>query len=478
MLKIAEFKHDTSELNNLKKQITDIEAQLNVEKLKLSEYSRNKRDLDEHLNRMNTAKANLEQTSYHQKLEKLETLTQEISKRKADIEQFNQELVVLKQKHIELSDKVKNGSNKEEEKVKAQKIIDEKKKFIENYLKKNNQFQEEFNLIQAEITALKAEIVTHNEEIAKIEENLATIEQQKEETNNKIQELKKDETAVQIKISERKEIIREKNSNLGKKSSECDKLEKEKNALELNIKEINHKKTNFTDNLSQAQLQIQALLEANEWINDEKANFGIANSIYDFKKHNIRELNHRLNEIKNRKDKLSKQVDMRAMGMLAKKEEEYDELNKKRTIVLKDRATLESTIEDLEKVKSEVLFKAFESINKDLGNIFKTLLPGAFAKLEFVNKTSLLEGVEFKVAFGDVWKESLNELSGGQRSLVALSLILSLLLYKPAPLYILDEVDAALDTSHTQNIGLMIKKYFKASQVCFNRLNLCLNNIY
>lgn len=187
--------------------------------------------------------------------------------------------------------------------------------------------------------------------------------------------------------------------------------------------------------------------------------------MYDFKKHNIKELNHRLNEIKNRKEKLSKQVDMRAMGMLAKKEEEYEELTKKRNIVLKDRATLESTIEDLEKVKSEVLFKAFESINKDLGNIFKTLLPGAFAKLEFVNKTSLLEGVEFKVAFGDVWKESLNELSGGQRSLVALSLILSLLLYKPAPLYILDEVDAALDTSHTQNIGLMIKRYFKGSQV-------------
>lgn len=55
-----------------------------------------------------------------------------------------------------------------------------------------------------------------------------------------------------------------------------------------------------------------------------------------------------------------------------------------------------------------------------------------------------------QIAFGEVWKESLTELSGGQRSLVALSLILSLLLFKPAPLYILDEVDAALDLSHTQ----------------------------
>jgi sorbitol-specific phosphotransferase system component IIBC len=41
------------------------------------------------------------------------------------------------------------------------------------------------------------------------------------------------------------------------------------------------------------------------------------------------------------------------------------------------------------------------------------------------------EGLAVKVAFGDVWKESLSELSGGQRSLLALSLILSLLLAGP-----------------------------------------------
>jgi ABC-type iron transport system FetAB ATPase subunit len=51
------------------------------------------------------------------------------------------------------------------------------------------------------------------------------------------------------------------------------------------------------------------------------------------------------------------------------------------------------------------------------------------------------------------------------RSLVALSLILSLLLFNPAPLYILDEVDAALDLSHTQNIGQMLKTHFRHSQV-------------
>ena len=81
-----------------------------------------------------------------------------------------------------------------------------------------------------------------------------------------------------------------------------------------------------------------------------------------------------------------------------------------------------------------------------------------------VYDAEVLTGLHLKVSFNGVVKESLTELSGGQRSLLALSLILALLKYQPAPLYILDEIDSALDLSHTQNIGLMIKKYFPMSQ--------------
>ena len=72
-------------------------------------------------------------------------------------------------------------------------------------------------------------------------------------------------------------------------------------------------------------------------------------------------------------------------------------MNKKRQIVLKDKSMLETTIQDLEKKKIEVLQKAFTQINKDLGSIFKTLLPGTYAKLEQTNKQSLLEDVELAI---------------------------------------------------------------------------------
>lgn len=103
-------------------------------------------------------------------------------------------------------------------------------------------------------------------------------------------------------------------------------------------------------------------------------------------------------------------------------------------------------------------------MNKDFGSIFSTLLPGTSAKLQPPESKTVLDGLEVKIAFSGVWKESLGELSGGQKSLVALSLILAMLLFKPAPLYILDEVDAALDLSHTENIGTMLKRHFKHSQ--------------
>ncbi len=66
--------------------------------------------------------------------------------------------------------------------------------------------------------------------------------------------------------------------------------------------------------------------------------------------------------------------------------------------------------------------------------------PAEQAALALRHACDAAAGLEVRVAFGDVWKESLTELSGGQRSLLALSLILAMLLFKPAPIYILDEV--------------------------------------
>jgi structural maintenance of chromosome 2 len=120
------------------------------------------------------------------------------------------------------------------------------------------------------------------------------------------------------------------------------------------------------------------------------------------------------------------------------------------------------------------------SVYRDFGGIFAELLPGNFAKLQPPDGQDLMDGLEVKVQLGSVWKQSLTELSGGQRcdlsypnfyfcsyiyrSLIALSLIMALLQFKPAPMYILDEIDAALDLSHTQHIGTLFRTRFRGAQ--------------
>lgn len=160
----------------------------------------------------------------------------------------------------------------------------------------------------------------------------------------------------------------------------------------------------------------------------------------------------------------AKKINKKVMGMIEKAEGEYTELLRKRKVVENDKKKIQTVIENLDVKKKIELERTWKKVNKDFGSIFSTLLPGTNAKLEPPEGMEAWEGLEVKVAFGDIWKQSLSELSGGQRSLIALSLILSLLLYKPAPMYILDEVDAALDLSHTQNIGNMLKTHFSQSQ--------------
>ena len=124
----------------------------------------------------------------------------------------------------------------------------------------------------------------------------------------------------------------------------------------------------------------------------------------------------------------------------------------------------QNVITELDDQKNKALRSTWEKVNGHFGAVFKSLLPGVSAKLAPPEGGTVLDGLEVKVAFNGIWKETLTDLSGGQRSLLALSLILAMLLFKPAPMYILDEIDAALDLSHTQNIGSMIRTHFSKSQ--------------
>ncbi|KAL6776822.1 SMC2 [Auxenochlorella protothecoides x Auxenochlorella symbiontica] len=208
----------------------------------------------------------------------------------------------------------------------------------------------------------------------------------------------------------------------------------------------------------------QRLEKEYPWIPSEREHFGRPGTDYDFAARDPEEAYAEYEAACKTLESMNKRVNKKVMAMFDKAEAEYGELKRKRDVVEGDKRKIQEVMEELDEKKRAALETTWHKVNGDFGAIFSTLLPGTSAKLEPPEGETFLQGLEVRVAFGGVWKESLSELSGGQKSLLALSLILAMLLFKPAPIYILDEVDAALDLSHTQNIGRMIKTHFPQSQ--------------
>jgi len=253
-------------------------------------------------------------------------------------------------------------------------------------------------------------------------------------------------------------------STIKQQTKEKNVLLKKAEVARIKSKKLSLKIEGFQKGKKNAENIVESIRKKFSWIESEKHSFGIAGGDYDFENIDPYDMNNKLKNLKQEQTSLARKINKKVMGMIEKAEGEYTELLRKRKVVENDKKKIQAVIGSLDEKKKTELQRTWLKVNGDFGSIFSTLLPGASSKLEPPEGLQAWEGLKVKVAFGNVWKESLSELSGGQRSLLALSLILSLLLYKPAPMYILDEVDAALDLSHTQNIGNMLKTHFSQSQ--------------
>ena len=155
--------------------------------------------------------------------------------------------------------------------------------------------------------------------------------------------------------------------------------------------------------------------EEHEWIADEKDNFGRSNTAYDFKNQNIAECKSTLRNLTERVQGMKKKINPKVMNMIDSVEKKEAALKNMMKTVIRDKSKIEETIINLNEYKKEALHKTWTKVTADFGQIFNDLLPGSFAKLEPPEGKDITEGLEVKVSLGKVWKQSLTELSGGQR---------------------------------------------------------------
>jgi chromosome segregation protein len=178
----------------------------------------------------------------------------------------------------------------------------------------------------------------------------------------------------------------------------------------------------------------------------------------------IKETRTRLNEIKRKLAALGT-VNYEAVAELSEVCERYKLLSEQLSDVRKAKSELEKLITELTVDIRARFLESFNDINRHFSRIFTEIFAGGTARLELDSDDVLECGVEIYAAPPGKLIKSLMALSGGEKALVAITLYFAILLHRPTPFCMLDEVDAALDEVNVVKYINYLKRYSDSTQL-------------
>ncbi|GAB7351231.1 hypothetical protein MBLNU459_g1663t1 [Dothideomycetes sp. NU459] len=455
----------TKELESKEQALHRLQMVMAQEKQKLDGARKLKQGLDLKTHEISLAEQQINSNSSS-------SIIQAVADMKANIVELKQNIVEAKARQDEAGKEAKRiekdmndfSNNKDSKLIELQSSLDKLKKTHSKNSAAIKPLQQEVREAMLESEQCGSDLSTAQEQFQDAEVALKT---QTEELHSLTAEQKAVKDSYDLALAHL-EDERRKLSSFDSELHDLESASRSKSAQiteeSLEAQKLGHLIENFAKQQQAARQTLSVMEKEHDWIADEVDSFGRAGTPYDFAGHNMSESKRSLAGVTERFQGMKKKINPKVMNMIDSVEKKEISLKNMMRTVIRDKKKIEETIGSLDEYKKETLYKTWSKVNKDFGNIFNELLPGNTAKLDPPEGKTISDGLEVKVCLGKVWKQSLTELSGGQRSLIALSLILALLQYSPAPMYILDEVDAALDASHTQNIGHLIKTRFKGSQ--------------
>ncbi len=153
--------------------------------------------------------------------------------------------------------------------------------------------------------------------------------------------------------------------------------------------------------------------------------------------------------------------------------EEYERVSKRVNFLEKQKSDLEksesdllSIINDMDEVMKEKFEDTFNKINNEFGKVFKTLFKGGSAHLELTDSSNILEtGINIIAIPPGKNEKPLSLLSGGERTMTAISLLFSIMNLERVPFVILDEVESALDENNATIFGQYLDNYKNKTQL-------------
>ena len=366
-------------------------------------------------------------------------LTQKSTRTQRWIERVSEQIESENKKHAEVA-----GSCQEMEVFlagqhqKLQGLMSEIKTFEETQQRTEKDIAEQ----QAVIDADEQTKIDLGEQVEAAQREFLRLEADRAEAEAHVEELTEEREKLLQEVTVLQKEMRATRRNFEKQNRERHKLEVATTQLEMRIKSVS---TRIHDKY---QVSIDALppLGDNEQAMDE---IDLLDSVEKLK------------------------AEISAMGAVNLKAiEAYEEHKKRQDFLVSQRTDLEQSmqatyqvIQKINQTSKDVFLETFEKVQANFQEVFAQLFGGGETELLLTDPSEVLDsGIDIIARPPGKRPQSITQLSGGERSLVAIGLLFAVFKIKPSPFCVLDEVDAALDEANVLRFTNLIRAYAENTQ--------------
>lgn len=389
-----------------------------------------------------------------------EQITSEISKRNSDLIKISN--IHEKQLQIKsLQGKIDSLKGEIAE-------LEKREKTLEKAIEENSNIEQKYETLRIEVQEISlrteenvdSEVSFKKRELERSKISLKKLSRDEEELDSETEEIKKE-------INKKEELLEKKRKQEEQLTEQFRKLISERDSFQKKIRddEINiSKKQNVIYNLEQEMnnLKIDFARISAEIENLETEMLSFQN--IEIIKTNKESLVEKLNKAQELLSQIGS-VNLRSLEVYDTIKKEYDAIQEKTNIIAKEKEGILKIIHEIDIKKKKSFMQTLNSLNEIFSSNFSQLSQKGHVFLDLEDKKEPFNGgVNIVVKTGHGKYFDVKSLSGGEQTLVALSLIFAIQELKPYYFYIFDEIDAALDKRNSERLAELLKKYMRKGQ--------------
>ncbi len=314
---------------------------------------------------------------------------------------------------------------------------------------------------------------------AELKNSAAQMEQMFTPEQEKIKEILKQHEKEEVQFGKE---IKELGSRVSQREKELEKKEQESKEFYSKYKDSFTQREQFNAIIAKAENEIESIREKSRNYERDVNLVSLKNAEIKAKLAGLQEELSRYKNVGLLKDRTPEQlqqeinkfesmlvqmsaVNLKALEVYEQVEKEYTKLVDKREGLVKEKTDVLTLMNEIETKKKDHFMKTFTTANEHFQKIFSSLFKKGKAYLQLDNPNNPFEdGLSIKVRMTGNRFMDIKSISGGEKTLTALSFIFAIQEYQPSSFYILDEVDAALDKHNSQVLAQLIRTYADNAQ--------------